>query len=345
MRAVSRTRTPEAIAVAPDRSTHSWMSEALRAAWALPDNAEIRLLVVSENATYVVELLDLPTMVIRVARPGYSDDATHLRSELCWSAALHREIGLRTPRSVPGADGDQIQTLCGPDGVAWLAVAFEFVSGSTLESQPRPQRFYPELGRITAEMHRHARGWEPPAHFRRFGWGLDALIGPEARWGRWERADLGGTEYDLLRRAESAAVDHVRAGLTTGPADFGLIHGDLRPSNVLADGVEVHVIDFDDCGHGYYLYDAAAALSFYEHLPEASDMLSAWCEGYRSVAPLSSADEALIGSLTMIRRLTMLGWSTTHDLGAIPAELRDEIVSGAVTVADRYLTDRAWLTS
>jgi Ser/Thr protein kinase RdoA (MazF antagonist) len=38
---------------------------------------------------------------------------------------------------------------------------------------------------------------------------------------------------------------------------WGLIHADLHRDNILLHHGEIGVIDFDDCGWGYYLFDLA----------------------------------------------------------------------------------------
>ncbi|WVM92198.1 phosphotransferase [Halopseudomonas pachastrellae] len=43
-----------------------------------------------------------------------------------------------------------------------------------------------------------------------------------------------------------------------------MIHADLRLTNLLRHQQQTRVIDFDDCGQGWYLHDLAAALSFEE---------------------------------------------------------------------------------
>ena len=46
------------------------------------------------------------------------------------------------------------------------------------------------------------------------------------------------------------------------------LDADLRPSNIIrADNGDLTVIDFDDAGYSWYLYDYASSLSFVEHKP------------------------------------------------------------------------------
>ena len=67
------------------------------------------------------------------------------------------------------------------------------------------------------------------------------------------------------------------------------------------------VIDFDDAGYSWYLYDYASSLSFIEHEPYAPDLAKAWVKGYQRVAG-SFTDEELriMSALSMIRRMQML---------------------------------------
>ena len=50
-------------------------------------------------------------------------------------------------------------------------------------------------------------------------------------------------------------------------------------------------------------------------------------------------------ALSMVRRLQMLGWTTTHRADALPADLWAEQPSGTVEVAARSLKRRTWLIS
>jgi len=85
----------------------------------------------------------------------------------------------------------------------------------------------------------------------------------------------------------------------------GLIHADFRLANLLIHEGNVRVIDFDDCGLGWFLYDAASAVTFFEDRPEVPALLDAWLEGYRRVRPLAKEDETELWTLIMMRRLTV----------------------------------------
>lgn len=327
-----------------------WVRGGIVSAWGLGADAEVSLIVLSENVTFKVTLAGEPVMVVRLGRPGYAASTDHIRGELLWVEALARDAEIPTPAPVRGADGDFVQFVTDAGGAAWSAVAFGFVAGSMLEDQPAdslPEHFG-EIGRLTALLHEHARSWQRPGAFVRFEWDLADCVGQTARWGDWRGAELASADRALLERAERRAFDTLaEQGVDRSAAHFGLIHGDLRPSNVMVTGEPgepLSVIDFDDCGFGYYLYDFAAAITFYEHRPEAAAMAANWLAGYETVRPLSASDLRAAGALSMIRRLTMLGWATTHRADALPADLWNENLPGTVEVGARFLADAEWLT-
>src|SRR5262249_60354112 len=78
--------------------------------------------------------------------------------------------------------------------------------------------------------------------------------------------------------------DTLRARLAAfGPGwdRYGLVHADTRLANLLVDGDAVSVIDFDDSGFSWFLYDVGTSVSFFEHQPHVPALVDAWLSGYR----------------------------------------------------------------
>ncbi|MCV2392946.1 phosphotransferase [Actinotalea sp. M2MS4P-6] len=313
----------------------AWLTDLVVQAWGFTAHeVEVTLITVSENATFLVRVDGEPYAVTRVARPGYMAGTDAFESEVAWVAALSADGVVPVPQALPTLNGTYTATT-GP----WTCVSYKFVPGQILEDVSEPVPHYREIGRMTARLHEHTMGWQEPRGFTRHSWQIADMIGPAARWGRWEGA---GQDDRLLRRAQEAALA-VIADAPRGPGAWGLIHADLRPSNIMVDDGGLTVIDFDDCGYSWYLYDFAAALSFIEHVPEAPEMASEWVEGYSEIRPLTRGDLETGCALSMIRRLQMFGWTTTHRSDALPPELWDAQGSGTTEVAERYLRSATWL--
>jgi Ser/Thr protein kinase RdoA (MazF antagonist) len=197
---------------------------------------------------------------------------------------------------------------------------------------------FAELGEITARMHRHAREWSRPAWFTRFHWDYRAAFGDQARWGRWQDGiGVGPSERQILTRLDDVLGARLRA-FGSGPDRYGLVHADTRLANLLVHDGSVSVIDFDDAGFSWYLYDLGTTVSFFEHEPVVPALVDSWLEGYRRVGRLSAEDEAEIWTFIMFRRLLLVAWIGSHRAVDIAAELGAGYTQGSCDLAESYLS-------
>lgn len=302
----------------------------------------MRLLSLSENATYLVEGEE--PIVLRVHRPGYHPLAA-IRSELAWMQALRIETSVTTPELVATLDGTDV-VVAEVDDEALHVDAVTFVAGCTAEEDPEAVGF-DELGRLTAVMHEHSRNWQFPDGFTRFRWDLETILGPRARWGNWRMAP-GLTDAD--RVVIQRAVDDITAKLTDfgcSPDRFGLVHADLRLANLMVDPADVSagitVIDFDDCGWSWYLADLGAAVSFIEDTPAGERIIAEWLTGYFEAGSFPVEHLALIPSFVMMRRIMLTAWIASHFDADAAIGVGVEFAPNTARLAQRYLEDRRWL--
>ena len=82
---------------------HEAFARAALPAYGRAGDSDLRLLSLSENATYLAGAGDDP-IVLRVHRPGYHSLAA-IRSELAWMKALREETSVVTPELVAATDG------------------------------------------------------------------------------------------------------------------------------------------------------------------------------------------------------------------------------------------------
>jgi Ser/Thr protein kinase RdoA (MazF antagonist) len=320
-----------------------------------PDPA-FTLVEVSENVTCRVDDgASGRRWALRLHRPGYHT-REEILGELAWIRALRAAGAVATPPVVATRSGELVATLAGRSGGGSggrHAVLFEWVDGRAPEPADAGGLVgaFTVLGEIAARLHRHARGWRRPAGFARFAWTFDTMLGPAGRWGRWSdgmRTALAGPAgadgASVVTRA-AAEIERRLAGYGTGPERFGLVHADMRLANLLVTGGgaagpgSVCVIDFDDCGFGWYMYDLAASLSFIEHLPAAGELVDAWLAGYRTLAPVAAADAAMVPTLVMLRRLLLVAWLGTHPHSGAVGDVA-AYAAGTCALADAYLAGR-----
>jgi len=138
-------------------------------------------------------------------------------------------------------------------------------------------------------------------------------------------------------RQVEATIRERLASYGKTPERYNLIHADMRLANLLVDDTGTRLIDFDDCGHGWFMYDFAASISFIEDDPRIPDVKAAWLRGYRSVRNLSAEDEAEIETFIMLRRMALLAWIGSHIEAPEPQELAPGFAATTVRLGQAYL--------
>lgn len=313
------------------------LEDGVRAAlprWGIAPEAEVKLLTISENATFRVRDPGAGNLVFRVHRPGYHSRA-EIGSELAWIQALRAEGVVTTPRPIPLLDGGLIADI-DDDGVTRHVVAFEFLSGSEPAEGEDLAGWFRQLGAIHARLHDHARRWAQPEGFTRKVWNFESTLGDTPLWGDF-RAGLGLDAAGVALLERTAAVLKQKLAPLDRPESFGLVHADLRLANLLVDGEQLALIDFDDCGFSWFLYDFAAAISFLEHEPYVPALKAAWLEGYAAVAPLPEDAEAQLDLFVMLRRILLTAWVASHAETPTAQAMGIPYTQGTLALAEAFL--------
>lgn len=302
------------------------------------------LLKFRENAVFRAVASDGRPVVLRIHRHGYhSDDA--LRSELAWVQALHDD-GIDVPAMVPTMEGALFTTV----GVAEVPERrqvdmMEWLSGEpfgTLEnglssSITNVHQAFSGVGCLIARLHNHAASWRLPSGFTRHSWDVDGLTGENPLWGRfWELESLTAPQRSLIDRARGRARrDLMNYGKQQGT--YGLIHADFLMDNLILDGDTIKVVDFDDCGFGWPLFDFATILLFLRGQNIYDAARDAIIEGYRAVRPISEGQLAYLPLFYLLRSCTYLGWVHTRYETSTARELAPMLTEVACNLAEEYL--------
>lgn len=286
-----------------------------------------------ENVTYRVDHGDR-AYALRIHRPGYQTPSS-VRSEIAWMEAL-RDAGVATPEVVRGASGDVVEQAETPDGPRLVAL-FGWVEGESFARLDDTTR-WERLGGLMAGLHVHGRTFARPPGFVRQAWDDEGLVGARPLWG--DPLALGGWDAEQLRALEEARATVRRRlrALPRTPDRYGLVHGDLAFDNVLvgADGTPV-IIDFDDCGWSWYLWELAVALFPFDGEPGFDERRDALVRGYRAEAELSDDVLAELPTFVMARRLVTLGWLFLHAHTAHAAAQREWRLRTLQPAIERYL--------
>ncbi|MCZ8150877.1 MAG: phosphotransferase [Rhodobacteraceae bacterium] len=275
------------------------------AAAALWRGRPTRLIGARENAVYEMALPDGSRAALRLHRAGYQDAAA-IRSELWWCDALSA-LGLPVPAPLPLPDGDLLATLA--DGrhasaIRWLEGTPLGAAGRPL-AQPVAQQIdlHIRIGKLLRTLHESSDRLTRPESFTRPAWDLDGLMGEAPLWGRfWEHPHATPAQLSAQCAARNTAQAMIARHAAEG-GSFGLIHADVLRENVLVSQGDIALIDFDDSGFGFRLYDLGTVLSQNQYEPARDDLRDALMAGY------GTQDVEMVEVFTMARILASVGWT------------------------------------
>ena len=283
---------------------------------------------------------------LRLHRHGYHSD-DELRSELQWMSAL-QEADIHVPEIIPAANGEPFVT-CSADGLPGeLQVdLFEWIEGEQLGSVEQGvadasavEHTFGSLGELAARVHNQAVSWQLPEGFARHAWDAEGLAGERPFWGRfWDIGKGNDAERGLLRRARGCIYDELTA-LPKSPGSYSMIHADFAAENIMVDGRDLRLIDFDDAGFGWHLFELVTALFFIQGESYFDRAQEALIAGYRQRRQLTDETLELLPLFFLARGTTYLGWVHTRAETETAIELTPMILELVCELADNYLSSK-----
>ncbi|MFJ9588014.1 phosphotransferase enzyme family protein [Streptomyces acidicola] len=309
-------------------------------AYGLDVGARLELVKVRENIVYRVTDSS-GSYALRLHRRGYRSESEIL-SEVEYVRAL-RERGFVVPEMLPTPGGHLTLPLADDHGSGFVVDLQRWVDateplGGIEEafdgtSPLSPETFF-RLGALAAGLHNATEAIGRPKGFDRQAWDAQGLVGEAAVWGDpLSLSSLGAHE----RRVLTSAVARLRTlleELGTASRNYGVVHADFTPENVLSDGVHLTLIDFDDFGEGWHLFDLATMLFWYQPHPRYADFRKAAVEGYRQARDLDDAQLELLPAFLCARGLTYLGWAASRPGNDTSEFIAAEVLPLVVRLAD-----------
>lgn len=301
-----------------------------------------------ENAVFSAYRDDGLRFAVRIHRHGYHSTAA-LRSELSWMKAL-ADAGVGAPAATLSHSGEALVAITHPavpeprqvDLLLWLpGTPIGSADDGLVLTGAEAIAAMEKVGALAARVHNHANVWTDAGTMVRHAWDEDGLIGPEPFWGPfWKMPGLTDAQIVLLQQArEQAATD--LAALGKHSDCYGLIHADFVPENMLFDGDRVNLIDFDDCGFGWHMFELATALFFLAHQRDYVELTRALLRGYRQLRALSPEHEAMLPLFLFLRGTTYLGWTQTRYETETAQTQGPMIIERTCALAERYLNGAA----
>ena len=219
----------------------------------------------------------------------------NLRAEIFWVGQLATVAGLTVPVPIKNRSGEYISTVWHPMLKRNLhAVLFSWLDGKELGDEPTEEMMR-AAGRAMARMHAAARDIS-----------ASLPIVDDVFWDNGdsiEPSDLVTTEEKAIIAKAVEKIEAITRDLYSRNRPQ-LIHADIHPWNVMWQGSDVAIFDFDDCVIGLPVQDIAVTL-YYNDTDEQD---AAFLAGYQELAPLPEFTHDEMSALKLQRRIVLLSY-------------------------------------
>ncbi|WP_042200868.1 phosphotransferase enzyme family protein [Paenibacillus camerounensis] len=197
-----------------------------------------------------------------------------IRSEMVWLQALALDTDLAVPAPLKNIRGEFITNVNNLNCtlLTWV------------EGEQKPIILTIEdaaaIGEMTGKLHRQASNWSIPGLFERPSFDSSRILQSLEKLSEQSKAGLLDADDTALLQQAGQRVIAMMDTIERTPGNWGMIHADLIPSNLVFQGKEVRPIDFGACGFGYYLGDLGWTFS-YIHPAFRDQLLQSYAEYYQ----------------------------------------------------------------
>ena len=219
-----------------------------------------------------------------------------VEEEISWLLHLHNTIPDFTANK-PLKNNDKYIQVVKADKVEFYAVAFSLVKGlNFLDIDPSNRsQVYENIGRLNGKMHKATKTFTP-GKVKRFTYIDEYCIKPYTTY----KTELQ-QKYPFIDEKYHLLMNQITKFHEENPEDFGLIHGDIQPSNYLIDRntLQPYLFDFDASCYCHYVMDVSNIV-FYgivrheNHTKEEVDfILKSFLKGYKEEYQLVNEDKVM----------------------------------------------------
>ena len=271
---------------------------------------KINLINYGENATFKVVDTNHCKFLLRVCRNEYHSKES-LLEELSWLRRLSSAKEFQLPNPVLSKAKRLLEFAFTEEIPEGRKVAlFHWTEGRFLENQISANQME-ALGTLVAKLHNE--GKKTKVKHRKY-WNSEGLIGKSPKFGTIDHLKgATASQQKIVTAARMKLFKKLKDLEIKYPEKMGLIHADIHTGNFFFNKNGIVLIDFDDCGFGFFGYDIAIPMMSLDRfkklkLRQKALLKEAFYKGYRNIRHLTEQDVSNLDYFILARRLAMLGW-------------------------------------
>ncbi len=282
-------------------------------------DAQLKPVAYRENMTFAVDAGARGRFAMRVHQAGYRKDS-QVQSELDFLEYVNA-AGVRTPKLIRASDGRSFVHVGHEDvDVERQCNIFEWIDGKAFRKVGEPVDIpveeacavYEEVGRQVAKIYNATQNWTRPDGFDRPDWDEEGIYGVNGQLGDFRKIkNIPDVQRKLLDDV-AERVSRDLAAFGKAPDRYGLTQGDLLPENIMVCDDGIRLIDFDDTGESWVLFEFATALIDLAGSEYFDPCLGALITGFRALRPLPDEHLVMLPTFLMARILSYVAHTVAH---------------------------------
>lgn len=272
---------------------------------------EMNFLAEETNILYKLSDIKGNKFLLKIFQENSSTLEDKLLEVFAMKLVCHRG-GISIPSILSSKDGSEIQEIKLDEDSSPMRVAiYTWLEGRDLEGNETKESFI-QLGELIARLHIATYGEKIPKTFSPKRWDNvfyyqeDKVVYKDSKYQRY----LSREYHEMMDRIIPYLNKQLSRYYRKNEEHLQLIHSDLNPSNVLVNGNEMHIIDFEDVLLGLPLHDIAILLYYYRYDEEYNfdEVKQLFFKGYKKIRPLPVFEEFDLDLLMTARRVNFLNY-------------------------------------
>lgn len=230
-----------------------------------------------------------------------------IASELMFLRDLREQSNAEVPTPIATRDG-RLFCVINIDDADYMCILFSWVAGLHVSAGKITESQMGAMADAVAQFHKFSSTYRPPPGFVRPVYDEQWYFGPHSwRTSAEFLSRLDPEHAAYLLKANDRVRERLR-GYSQNADLFGLIHYDLHAGNFLFHENRANIIDFDECGFGYYLFDLAHILFEFIDDPRYVVFGEIAVKQYTQARPGPRISEADLNTFLALQCVAYVNW-------------------------------------
>ncbi|PPR78607.1 MAG: Homoserine kinase [Alphaproteobacteria bacterium MarineAlpha2_Bin1] len=273
------------------------LSKIIESNWDFPNPVHCELLNRGMNDVYLIRDSKNNYYACRVWRSGFrSEDDIKFETELL--SFLDRN-NINVPYPIESSNNSLYMTIKAPEGIRFFSI-FKWVDGLLFGSKPDVNNAF-KLGVQLAKIHQALKGFIPSVSRE-----IDMKMKFDIEKSFLFKMNTHRTDDLKWYRTATTVMINKLVELNSKSIPSGVVHGDFHLYNAFFKNDIINVMDFDNCGNFYLMFDICSFIWANDYVGIDKEISKSFLKGYKTIRSLNDEESSLFNFFYALKELSFL---------------------------------------